>query len=68
MCLLCRRHHMAKHQAGFKVRRGPHGTDWTTPRGHRYTVTNPDAAPSTYFERRFAATITGHTTPGKLRF
>jgi hypothetical protein len=68
MCLLCRRHHMAKHLAGFTVRRGPHGTDWTTPRGHRYTVIHPDTAMPTNLERRFVATITGHTTPGKLRF
>ena len=68
MCVLCRRHHLAKHLAGFKVRRGPHGMDWTTPRGHRYTVIHPDAEPPTYFERHFAAAVTGHTTPGKLRF
>jgi hypothetical protein len=45
-----------------------HGTDWTTPRGHRYTVTHPDATMPTIFEAQFVARITGHTTPGKLRF
>ena len=68
MCVLCRRHHMAKHLAGFKIRRGPHGMDWTTPRGHRYTVIHPDAEKPTILERQFAAAVTGHTTPGKLRY
>jgi hypothetical protein len=68
MCALCRRHHMAKHLAGFTLRRGPHGMDWTTPRGHRYTVIHPNTNPPTILEQQFAAAVTGHTTPGKLRY
>jgi hypothetical protein len=58
---------MAKHLAGFKIRRGPHGTDWTTPRGHRYTVLHPNANPPSPLEHQFSAAITGHHTPVKLR-
>ena len=68
MCVLCRRHHRAKHLAGYKLRRGPHGMDWETPRGHRYTVLHHDAQMPSILERHLAAGITGHTTPGKLRF
>ena len=38
LCCLCKRHHRAKHVAGFKLRLGLHGVDWQTPTGHRYTV------------------------------
>ena len=68
MCALCRRHHMDKHLAGFTLRRGPHGMDWQTPRGHRYTVLHHNADMPSILELQFAAAITGHTTPGKLRF
>jgi hypothetical protein len=42
--------------------------DWQTPRGHRYTVTHHNTAQPSHLERQLAAAITGHTTPGKLRF
>lgn len=36
---LCRRHHRAKHHAGWTVTHQPDGTyDWTNPTGHHYTV------------------------------
>lgn len=36
---LCRRHHRAKHHAGWAVTHQPDGTyHWTSPTGHRYTV------------------------------
>jgi hypothetical protein len=63
MCVLCRRHHRAKHVGRFQVRRGHHGIDWTTPRGHRYTVIPEQApAPSTV-ELDLAAYLRGHETP-----
>ena len=67
LCTICRRHHMAKHLAGFTIRRGPHGTDWTTPRGHRYTVIHHNADPPSILEQQLADTIQGHHTPAKLR-
>jgi hypothetical protein len=43
---LCRRHHRAKHEAGWRVERQPDGRyDWTAPTRHRYTVTPPARAP-----------------------
>jgi hypothetical protein len=38
LCCLCRAHHRLKHEGGFDVHTGPHGIDWTTSRGHHYTV------------------------------
>jgi hypothetical protein len=36
---LCRRHHRAKHEAGWRVQRQPNGAyHWTAPTGHRYIV------------------------------
>jgi hypothetical protein len=36
---LCRRHHHAKHQAGWAVTHQPDGSyHWTSPTGHHYTV------------------------------
>jgi hypothetical protein len=67
LCAACKRHHVAKHLAGFKVRRGPHGIDWTTPRGHRYTVIHHTDPQPSLIERQLAAALNGHTTPGKLR-
>jgi hypothetical protein len=35
---LCRRHHHAKHDAGWTPRRLPDGAiEWRSPTGHRYT-------------------------------
>jgi hypothetical protein len=40
---LCRRHHHAKHNAGWRVTRQPDGTYlWTDPTGHTHTVHPPD--------------------------
>jgi Domain of unknown function (DUF222)/HNH endonuclease len=40
---LCRRHHNAKHHAGWRVHRRRDGTpEWTSPTGHRYRVPVPD--------------------------
>jgi hypothetical protein len=40
---LCRRHHNAKHHAGWHVTRHPDGTrEWTSPTCHRYRVPLPD--------------------------
>ncbi len=43
LAVLCRRHHRAKHEAGWQVRRNQQtGTShWTSPTGHRYTSTPP---------------------------
>jgi Domain of unknown function (DUF222)/HNH endonuclease len=45
ICTLCRRHHRAKHVAGYQLRRTYHGILWTSPRGHRYIVSS-DLNPS----------------------
>ena len=43
---LCRRHHRAKHEAGWTVTRQPDGTyDWTSPAGHHHTVKPPAYPP-----------------------
>jgi Domain of unknown function (DUF222) len=40
---LCRRHHNAKHHAGWHVTRHPDGTrEWTSPTGHHYAVRSRD--------------------------
>jgi Domain of unknown function (DUF222) len=62
---LCRRHHRAKHIGLHKLRRGAHGTDWTTPHGHRYTVIPHNTAPPSQLERTFLDHA--HGTPSKLR-
>ena len=43
---LCRRHHRAKHHAGWQRRRQPDGSyQWTAPTGHTYHVTPPRYPP-----------------------
>jgi hypothetical protein len=45
MHALCTRHHRAKHEAGWRVRRHPDGsTHWTSPTGRRYQKP-PDPLP-----------------------
>jgi hypothetical protein len=40
---LCRRHHNAKHHAGWRVHRRRDGTrEWTSPTGHHYAVRSRD--------------------------
>jgi hypothetical protein len=67
LCCLCRRHHRAKHIGRFTVTRGPHGIDWTTPRGRRYTVLLQDQPPPSPTETTIAARILGHHQPAHLR-
>ena len=67
LCCLCRRHHRAKHLGKFTITRGPHGIDWTTPRGRRYTVLLHDQPPPSPTETTIAAHILGHHTPAQLR-
>jgi hypothetical protein len=39
---LCRRHHRAKHEAGWHIQRHPDGTyTWTAPTGHHYRTRPP---------------------------
>jgi hypothetical protein len=46
LAALCRRHHRAKHHAGWRRRRQPDGSyRWTAPTGHEYTVTPPKHPP-----------------------
>jgi Domain of unknown function (DUF222) len=41
--VLCERHHICKHQAGWRVRRDADGTHiWTSPTKHRYRSRPPD--------------------------
>jgi hypothetical protein len=43
---LCRRHHRAKHEAGWSVARQADGSyHWTSPTGHNYTVKPPPYPP-----------------------
>jgi len=67
LCCLCRRHHRAKHLGKFTITRGPHGIDWTTPRGRRYTVLLQDQPPPSPTELHITAHILGHHTPAQLR-
>jgi hypothetical protein len=43
LAVLCRRHHRAKHEAGWHVQRneGAGTSHWTAPTGHQYTSTPP---------------------------
>ncbi len=43
LAALCRRHHRAKHEAGWSVHRDPHtrASNWTSPTGHRYRSEPP---------------------------
>ena len=46
LAALCRRHHRAKHDAGWRRRRQPDGShQWTAPTGHEYIVTPPKHPP-----------------------
>jgi hypothetical protein len=63
LCVLCRRHHRAKHVGRYQVRRGFHGIDWTTPRGHRYTVIAEQAPAPGDVELDLVAHVCGHDTP-----
>jgi hypothetical protein len=67
LCCLCRRHHRAKHLGHYAVHHGPHGIDWTTPRGQRYTVLLQDQPPPSPTELHITARILGHHTPAQLR-
>jgi hypothetical protein len=67
LCCLCRRHHRAKHVGQFTVQRGPHGIDWITPRGRRYTVLLKDQPPPSPTEMSIATRILGHHQPTQLR-
>jgi hypothetical protein len=42
LCNLCAAHHGGKHQGGYRLRRGPHGMRWITPRARHYTVLGED--------------------------
>jgi Domain of unknown function (DUF222)/HNH endonuclease len=46
LCCLCRRHHRAKHEGGYRIRRGALGIEWLSPRGAHYTVLNHPRHPS----------------------
>ena len=71
LCLLCRRHHRAKHVGGFKVERTLFGIDWITPRGKHYTVIPDSAPPPSTLEHDLSQRIRGwHTQsepPSQLR-
>jgi hypothetical protein len=67
LCSLCRRHHRAKHVGRFTVTRGPHGFDWTSPRGHRYTVLLQDQPPPSPIELTITSAIHGHQRSAQLR-
>ncbi len=44
LAALCRRHHRAKHEAGWSVHRDPHtrASNWTSPTGHPYQSEAPE--------------------------
>ena len=41
MGALCRRHHRAKHEAGWRLVRDEHGCTWTSPAGKTYRTHPP---------------------------
>jgi hypothetical protein len=50
---LCRRHHHAKHNAGWQVQRQPDDTyHWIDPTNHHYTVHPPDGQGATVGRER----------------
>jgi hypothetical protein len=65
LCNLCAAHHRAKHQGRYRLRRGPHGMRWTTPRGHHYTVLGETRRAPTPLEHQCADIYTGQ--PSQLR-
>jgi len=67
LCCLCKRHHRAKHQGRFRVRRGYHGIDWTTPLGRVYTVLPEDAPEPNPTEYQLAQQLAGFHGRGRLR-
>jgi hypothetical protein len=67
LALLCRRHHRAKHIGAYRIRRGAHGIDWTTPHQHHYTVIHHNTPPPSPLERHLTDLAQGRHTPSRLR-
>jgi hypothetical protein len=67
LCCLCRRHHRAKHVGQFQIQPSPHGIDWITPRGRRYTVLYEDQRAPTTTEMTITGRLLGHHTVSQLR-
>jgi hypothetical protein len=63
LCLLCKRHHRAKHVGGFKIQRFSHGVRWRTPHGHHYVVLHPNAEASS---SRLEVTLARHLPGPKV--
>jgi hypothetical protein len=55
---LCKRHHRAKDEAGYRYRPVRGGIEWTTPHGHRYTTHRPTSY------RRYRRSCLNHHHPG----
>jgi hypothetical protein len=66
LCCLCRRHHRAKHEGGYRIRRGALGIEWHTPRGAHYTVLDRPRHPSR-LELRLDQHIHERPRPTNLR-
>ena len=67
LCCLCRRHHRAKHVAGYRIRRSVAGIEWLTPRGRHYTVLAEHARVPHPLEQVLTQIAHGYHTPGTLR-
>jgi len=65
LCNLCAAHHGGKHRGGYRLRRGPHGMRWITPRARHYTVLGETTRAPTPLEHHCADIYTGR--PSQLR-
>jgi hypothetical protein len=65
LCNLCAAHHGGKHKGRYRLRRGPYGLRWITPRGHHYTVLGESTRAPTPLEHQTTDIHTGH--PSQLR-
>ena len=60
LCNLCAVHHGGKHKGRYRLRRGPFGMRWTTPRGHDYTVLGETSRAPTPLEHQTSDIYIGH--------
>ena len=67
LCCLCRAHHRLKHEAGHEIHPAVVGLDWTTPRGHHYTVLPETHPPPSPLVHALADYLPHRTGPSHLR-
>jgi hypothetical protein len=67
LCCLCRAHHRLKHEAGHEIHPAVHGIDWTTPRGHHYTVLPENHPPPSPLVHALTDYLPHRSGPSHLR-